>query len=229
MKRFPITTLIISMLAVGLQGQIYVHDFTVTADASNSNEATGATAEGSLTLNWDTMQIVVELTNLSGTEDYAPGDLTEFGFYDEGFDIDPTTFSYTIWDSDGVTDITGTKTWDYYDVINDLWNQNNDIYDGAAAENRGAGGDGLMAGQSGIFYFGIGSDALMAMGDVFVNNDNSIPDLFLRFQTTNPNGEGSDKVRVFFTNNTVPEPSTYGILGALLLAGLITYRRTRNL
>jgi len=219
-----ITSAFLGLLAFAgsLQAQFYVHDFTVVSDTSNSTEHTGVAATGSLSLDWDNMEVVVSLTNLSGTASYTGGMLTQFGFQDPGLGLSPSTFTYQIFDN--ANQVIGSSDWDYKYNIQHLWH--NGPFEGASAENLGANGDGLKSGYTGVFTYGIGND-LSHLGDYFLDNG-MIPDLLLRFQSVELgkcSTNGSDKVRVYFTNTAVPEPSTFGLMGALSLLGLIVWRR----
>ena len=118
------------------------------------------------------------------------------------------------------------------DRVDALWSMAEAVYyEGAEAVNAGSGGDGLAQGDSAMFTFSAllapGQDLEGVVAHWTANTADTVgsnSDLRFRFQST-PNG-GSDKLYVNL--RAVPEPSTYGIIGASALVLLIAARRFKK-
>ena len=98
--------------------------------------------------------------------------------------------------------------------------------------------DGLAGGYTAGFTFGFSTSTATYFTDNFnaayFFGDADGQDLYFRFQAISSNGVGtanSDKVYVTWDNggggfdNPVPEPSTYGLFGAMALMALVIARR----
>jgi hypothetical protein len=207
--------LIISITAAN--AQLFI--FSSVADSGNSNEATGVSVSGSVLV--DVIGGTVKFT-LNNDNTGSIGDLTEFGFWNTADGSN---------ELDWITPISHTtgKNWTGpVDRVTDLWG-NGDLYEGAVADNRGSGGDGIAKGDSAMFTFTAdGFQDLTGLISVWTANTNntkgSNSDLRVRFQST-PNG-GSDKL--YIDLKAVPEPSTYGIIGASALVLLIAARHFKR-
>jgi len=204
--------------------QLELFDFSAVAGVGNSNEATGVSVSGTAVVDLTLRTIKFTMNNDSTG---SAGELTEFGFWNTPNPLGTAEIVYS-----GFSHTTGNNWTGPVDRINDLWDVGlTESYEGATADNRGAGGDGIAQGNSAMLTFTAmpvpnqdleGLVARWAASNENTKDSNS--DLRIRFQST-PD-DGSDKLYVNL--RAVPEPSTYGIIGSSALVLLIATRRFKK-
>lgn len=105
---------------------------------------------------------------------------------------------------------------------------------GLASFDFGAGADdpvpkyGLSGGYSAIFTLQFEGNLTNFNSSGFFANNGSDADIGFRFQDVGVNGEESEKVAFVVENPPIPEPSTYGFIGAALLMGIVARKRFRS-
>ncbi len=218
-----------------LNAQIVNLNFAVKADGTNSNNSTGVGASGSVEVNTIANTLELNIKNLGGSGGYTSSTLVGFGFYD--------FFEIGIVDTVAWT-LAPHSDWTLEGEFSELWKSNGNAanrepFTGSIAGTFGdANNDptktGLANGESGSWVFtytGVGN--LQSLVDAWCDEDSILDDLRLRFRSIGDPAEGSDKVYVQFNKEVppghpVPEPTTYGLLGAIALSLLVLRRKLKS-
>jgi hypothetical protein len=234
---------IISLFAAGLLASVASAQLNfgpVVSVAGNSSEGTGVAVSGTLWFSTvgDVGTLTYRINNLSGTGSYTPGELSAFSI---GFNTDDFTYqmgSFAVLnggDSFLLADVTMTDAIDF--------DEGEGTGPGAyyldvsahAASSGSGGGDTLLGGYWAEFEFkfDIAEGATFDPNGFFLTT--SAYDLTWRFQTVGTGGQDSDFLGLDLGEDPggggsgfVPEPSTYGMFGALALLGLMVVRQLRR-
>jgi hypothetical protein len=230
---------IISILAAGLvatTGLAQLSFGPVVSTGGNSSEGTGVAVSGEITFSTVGSEgtLLYRINNLSGTESYTPGTITGFSL---GFDT--SLFSYQA----GSFDVLNGDT--SFSLANVAVTKAINFYEGVApgpagwsldvAVRSGGPNDGLFGGYWAEFEFKFDiADGATFDADTFFGS-NSGYSLEWRFQSVGANGQLSDALGWEYEDDgggggggAVPEPSTYGLFGALALLGLMVVRQMRR-
>lgn len=231
-KLFTIGSLLLASLSLA-NAQLYDFSFFGVADNTNSEENTGVGVSGSVLVDVGAGSIKFTINNLNdggGTYPYA--DLVAFGFWNEpqggGTPYTYSGFSHT-------DNATSYQSWTATNNISDLWQSGDSYYGAEAGSPAGYQKNGLNGGSSAMFSFTGASSDLTALVNAWTNEgvispDKQLPanqhDIRFRFQSIG--GEDGDSEKLYLDLQPVPEPSTYGMIGASLLVLLVVARRFRR-
>jgi len=221
-----------------LPAQIYTssRSFTVVAHNSGGAQTTddsGVAVQALFEFDQTLGYLRLTLTNLSGTLSYTDGVLQGFGFdgptglnYIAG---SFTTESVSAGEPGGVNYSIGLG----YNFSGLGTDGNFDFGAGTAGASGNGGGspsDGLAGGYSAAFRFQFDGDLSNFNATHFFSNNGSDADFGFRYQGVAV--VNSEKI-VYFVDDTfgappIPEPSTYGFLGAGVLFGVAILKRRRQ-
>jgi hypothetical protein len=231
-KIIPTISLLLASLSLA-NAQLFDFDFFGVSDTSNSEENQGVAVSGSVQVDVGAGSVKFTINNLSGTGSYPYADLTGFGFWNEpqggGTPYTYSGFSHT-------DNATAYTSWANTNDISDLW-QSGDSYYGAEANSpAGYQKNGLNGGSSAMFTFTGASADLTDLVNAWTNegivsNDKQLPtnqhDIRFRFQSVGGENVGGSE-KLYLDLRPVPEPSTYGMIGASALVLLIVARRFKR-
>jgi hypothetical protein len=221
-----LTVLALLAAAIPAFGQLSSTPFSVTANALNSTEASGATFAGRIDFNAATGTLSFFVDNQS------TGALTGFGFRLGDASINAGFAGVAPWDAgNGLVDTQLTFNADSLTP-----NNGNEPVSGtypfaaSAPPQGGPAKNGLASGSGARFDFtltGFAPDAKVK--DLFQPNPADKADLYFRVRGLEPD-DGSDKIGYIVPGGSpqttpVPEPGVYGLLGALVLGGVVLRRR----
>jgi hypothetical protein len=209
-----------------------------------ANENTGAGARLFFDFNSTLGTLTVDVTNYSGytynSTSLSPGTLMGFGFELNPQNLTLTNFTQSLMAGLNVSGVVGAEPGgiNFSAVTNYSIAGLASVDIGADATGQGQGGnpDNGLAGGFGarfVFTFSGVDTAKFNPDDFWFTNPTTTADMIFRFQATGTDRKGSDKTALYFGGNgggegegdPVPEPSTYGLIGALILIGLIAKRR----
>jgi PEP-CTERM motif len=243
MKAFPALRLLACASLFSFVGvttssaQLYYHvvdlDSAPGVDSGNNlGVAIDATFTFSINAGVGTLQL--KLKNLAGTAkasygegagNYTGGILTGFGFdgpmgatYIAGSFAQALSASSLL--EPGGIDFVPTIP---YTETNPVGN-----FDFGAASSAPAPHNGLAGGYEAVFTFKFNGDLTYFTPGGFFSHNGTDADFGFRFQSI-PVGEGSDKFVYYVDDNPpIPEPSTYGLLGAGILIAIVGRKRVRG-
>jgi hypothetical protein len=231
---------IISLFAAGLLASVASAQLNfgpVVSVAGNSSEGTGVAVSGTLWFSTvgDVGTLTYRINNLSGTGSYTPGELTGFSI---GFNTDDFTYqmgSFAVLnggDSFLIADVSMTNAIDFEE--GDPTGPGAYVLDVSARSVNGEG-NSLEGGYWAEFEFkfDIADGATFDAGGFFLTTSDY--DLTWRMQSVGDDGQDSDFFGLDLGEDPggggsgfVPEPSTYGMFGALALLGLMVVRQLRR-
>lgn len=224
-KLITIGSLLLASLSLA-NAQIYLFDFFGTSDSTNSTESTGVAVSGTVDVDVGAGSIEFNINNLSDGSSYPYADLVGFGFWNEPAG-GGTPYTYT-----GIS-TTDPGNWTSTNSFPELWSGS---YHGAVADSpTGFQQNGIDGGASAMFAFTGASGgplALQGLVDAWTNegvvsnSSSDQHDIRFRFQSVGDDNEGSEKL--YLNLRPVPEPSTYGMIGASALVLLVIARRFRK-
>jgi hypothetical protein len=185
----------------------------------------------------------ITLTNLAGTPkpgggEYTNGILVGFGFdglsafsYVNG---SYKQLGYTLGEPGGVDFTLGNG----FSMSGSLGAPGNGSFDyGAGVDgangNGGGNGDsgiaaaGITAGYSAVFEYKFTGNMVDFDAYGFFDHNGADADFGFRYRSVGPNGSDSEKFVYIVETPPIPEPSTYGLVAASLLVGLVTVKRMR--
>lgn len=226
------------ILTASLTNAQIVFEFDAESSGSNTikNNWWGVTAEGTVTLSQGAQTVTVNIINTSFS-----GDISGFDFYDP---ISAPNTANTGWNltSATTTGVSGNyNAWDDTSEVKWLGDGSytggfSDKYVGAEANYNADNWNFINwdrdPNEEMVFVFHWEGGGIYDMDDLVAAWDTGTADLRLRFQNVNGGSSNSawhyDKFSTDLTRNTVPEPSTYGMIGAGALLLLVIRRRFKK-
>lgn len=218
------TAICILLMSSGL-GYAQLFNFSGASGSASDNPGENAAVSGTADVNVGAGTVKFTINN------DGDGTITGFAFLNSPSMSDRPNTDELSWLP--VVYSLGTRAWSNVSVDN-YW-QNDKPYYGASADSPSPT-NGIQFGESGaeFTFIAIGGNLqdlvdkwAMPNSDPIWSSSNPTSDLLFRVQETSGNA-GSDKIAVNFSSTPVPEPSTYGIIGAFSLGIMILLRKIRK-
>ncbi|MEO6567806.1 MAG: hypothetical protein ABIO94_03510 [Opitutaceae bacterium] len=243
MKAFPALRALACASILSIVGvtkssaQLFFHVVDVTAGNVVSGSNLGVAIDATFEFNYSGLgSLRLTLTNRAGTAKnagegggfYTTGILTSFGFDLPGSFATPDVPVVTY--TPGPGSFTQTSLVDPINfAVVQPYSETNPVgtFDIGAEASSPAPDNGLAAGATAVFTFQFGGDLTNFSQANFFGSNGSDSDFGFRFQAVGTNGSGSDKF-VYYDNPPIPEPSTYGLVAASALIGLVGVKRYRS-
>jgi hypothetical protein len=220
------------------RAQLYTSSRSFTIVATNSANVftagnTGVAIQALFEFDQALGYLRLTLTNLSGTGSYTPGVLMGGGFdgpvgliYKAG---SFTTESISAGEPGGVDFLVGNG----FSFGGLGANGSFDFGAGTNGPDGNGGGDpadGLAGGYTAALRFQFEGDLTNFNATQFFATNGTDADMGFRFQSVGANGQNSEKLAYVVVDQTppIPEPSTYGLIGAGTLLALVGVSRLRQ-